>query len=246
MAPKKACSKPASRRPLSLSPLQTSSPAGSTCLQRGARIAGMQAAGEEHRNAHGVADLPAVLPVVHAPGPAQLLHGELRVAGIEEQRIDERRGGPRFVDRLGPGDVDHLDDARVRQEPAQAPQLRFLDAVDELHGGRAAAPLLLGDGLGLHERGQEECLRRSRHARGDARDLVFRNRAGAARHRRHEADGGGAGRDREPRFVEIRDAADLHEHVRQPGRITPRCSNSGRSRGSGAARRRSAGPSAPP
>src|ERR1051325_6820546 len=63
-----------------------------------AHVRRFQASGEKQRNIDAGADLRAEGPVVHAPGAAELLDGGRLIAGVEQQRVDVRRNGARFVD----------------------------------------------------------------------------------------------------------------------------------------------------
>ena len=224
MAPKKACGRPASRRPLSLSPAAARRvPAGSHPFRARRALPGCRPPASSTGTLTVSQMLPAVLPS-RARDRSRRVPSR-RAAGCRnrgEQRIDERRGRPRFVNRLRPGDVDHLDDARVRAGTcagAAAPAPRRWST--SWHGSRAAAPLLVGDGFApaRARSGGTSPSAAARHAR-DARDLVFRNRAGAARHRRTRgpmADAPAAIASRAS--SRSRDAADLHEHVT---RLRPR------------------------
>src|SRR5687767_13682820 len=56
-----------------------------------ARIARMQPAGQQHRNADAFPDPPADRPVVHAASAAELLDRKRRVPRVEQDGVDERR-----------------------------------------------------------------------------------------------------------------------------------------------------------
>ena len=130
-------------------------------------------------------------------------------------------------------------------EPAQAPQLRLRDVIDELDGGRAAAALLAAIASASTSAVSRKVSVGARHAGRDARDLRLPR--------------SGPGRSASPRRARCAEApaaiasrASSRSAMQQTftnstaHRSLPACSRSARSRGSAAARRRSAGPSALP
>ena len=106
---------------------------------------GRKAAGQEDRAFHGLDDLPAAVPVMGAAGTAEFLDFECRVPGIEQQRVDAAGDPPGLLDGGIAGDMHHLDDADVRQFPAQVLIDVLADGIDKLHGIGAAAADMLDD-----------------------------------------------------------------------------------------------------
>ena len=195
-APNNPASFPASSRPSVRTPLHRSMPNGSTARDRLGDVARVQSAGEVERHADGLADAPADRPVVHAAGAAELLHREQRVAGVEQQRIDERRDGHRLVDRRRAGDVDHLHEPHAGQRAraggaARRAATRSTSWIVWCGSARAARR--------SHPRRRAQVSRKVSRRRRDraamSRDRALVDHARPARHRRDEAERRGAGRD---------------------------------------------------
>ncbi|MFO1285439.1 MAG: hypothetical protein U1F49_02150 [Rubrivivax sp.] len=106
--------------------------------------------------------------------------------------------------------MDDLHQLDAGAERAQLRQLARRHVVDELQRRRAALPVLRGDRFGVGVRGEQERAHRlAAQRRGHLGDQRLADDAGAAGHRRDEAERLRAGGERLARFVQAGDAADL-------------------------------------
>ena len=185
---------------------------------RGGDVVGAEAPGEENGFAGGFHDATRERPVVRAAGAAEFFHREVRVAGVEEERVDVRRNGERLGDGDVVEDVDDLDEANAGERAAEIGVRAAREGVDELQGARAAAVVLRDDRVGIGERGEQKRGDGRRDGGGDFGDkALVGNDAGAAGHRGDEPDGVGAMRDGGAGLGDGFDAADFDARARRHG-----------------------------
>ena len=211
MALKKPRSLPASRRPLPAKPLQTSSPAGSTRSHASRALSGMQPARQQHRNADALTDPPADGPVVHAARAAQLLDRE---RGLPESSSSVSTSGAAARASSTDSGPDTWITCTSRTPGSSLRRRRSSISSSGPRAARQSCRSGDADRRSLRRR-QTRSAGRSRSAPARRRrcgDVASSNRPGTARHCGHEPDRGSARLDGEPRLVQIRNAAHLHEH----------------------------------
>jgi hypothetical protein len=83
------------------------------------------------------------------PVPPSSFTASVRVAGIEQQRVDQGAAAHRLGDAGLAQHVDHLHQRHARAQRAQVAQVVVRHMVDQLQRRGVAARVLLGDGLGV-------------------------------------------------------------------------------------------------
>lgn len=164
---------------------------------------------------HLASDRGADLPIVDPAGAAQLFHGQIRIARIEKQRVDMSGRFQSLGDRPLVLDVDHLYQLHARQFGPNRLMRAGSEPVDQLDGVGPGSPVVLDDADWFHFAGQQKGGDGRRNRRRNLPDPFIGDDAGAARHRPHQTDGGGAVFDGQPRFFHSANAANLHPGYRR-------------------------------
>jgi len=122
---------------------------------------------QKYRNADAFPDGTAERPIVSSARAAEFLDRQFLVAGIEQDRIHMRGDVDRFLDGLGAGHMDNLNDRNPGQGVFQIVVRADSEMVADLYGVRAAEALLLNDLADALSGGQQKCSDGRWHYRRD-------------------------------------------------------------------------------
>ena len=162
-------------------------------FDRLANIVGIEAAREKNRFAARLDDPPRQRPVMPPSCSAEFLDRKVRVAAVEQYRVNVFGQFRGLIDGMFANYVDDLNEFDVRQSVSDQAVFAAEQFVNDLDRVRPGSMMMIDDAGGRLLGRQKERGDRRRDTRGNAPDLVIRDRPRPGRHRPDQTDRGRTG-----------------------------------------------------